>query len=731
VKPIVAALFLSLPAWAELPKPIVADKVQDRFVPAPYETQKMDGFLAERMRVNLQGRLLHVDEPELLDGFQHRPGKHPWIGEHVGKFLDAGANTWLYTHDARLKTLMDRMARALIATQLADGYLGTYSDDQRWTSWDVWVHKYDLIGLLSYYRVTGFGPALDSARKVGDLLVRTFGDKPGQRDIIAAGTHVGMAATSVLEPVCMLYRYTGDKRYLDFAYYIVRAWDQPNGPKIIASILETGSVYKTANAKAYEMMSNLVGLVDLYRLTGEDRFLKTAQTAWNDIATRRLYVTGTTSSKEHFTDDDSLPGEVPSNVGEGCATVTWLQLSWQLLRVTSEQKYADEIERSVFNQLLGAQDPSNGNICYFTPLNGQKNPTPGINCCVSSEPRGISMIPQFTWGEKDGGIAVLLYAPGFVQIGTTRLTSETTFPESGSVTLTVEVPQKSRFPLYLRVPYWTTGYSVRAGGKLYSGKAGEFVTLDREWTTGDTVVIDMDMTVRVISGGRTYPGYEAIQRGPQVLALDQGANPDVEWLHEAAPRDVKLKPAGAFRYRLDGEVVGHDLHKQEEPLTLVPFTEATNYRVWMPKPETLSTDVSVTAFGKESASRRGTVEDSICDIRADTYRNTARGKASGDDWFAVELNRPEEISRVVFRHGKSTAQGGWFEGKPQIQVKRSAEGDWQTVAELSSYEGGPSLKDGQAFEAKLAAPIRVVAIRVTGKPAREFVSCAELAAYMR
>ena len=266
---------------------------------------------------------------------------------------------------------------------------------------------------------------------------------------------------------------------------------------------------------------------------------------------------------------------------------------------------------------------------------------------------------------------------------------------------------------------------------MYSGKAGEFVRLDREWTTGDTVVIDMDMSVRVISGGRTYPGYEAIQRGPQVLALDQGANPDVEWLHEAAPRDVKLKLAGAFRYRLDGEVVSHDLHKQEEPLTLVPFTEAKSYRVWLPKPETLSTDVSVTAFGKESASRRGTVEDSICDNRADTYRNTARGKASGDDWFAVELNRPEEISRVVFRHGKSTAQGGWFEGTPQIQVKRAADGDWQTVAELSGYEGSASLKDGQAFEAKLAAPIRVVAIRVTGKPGREFASCAELDAYMK
>ena len=193
-----------------------ADSVTDRFTPTPYEMQKIGGILGERMRVNLEGRLLHVDEKGLIEGFQKRPGSQPWIGEHIGKFLDAGAHAWQLTRDERLKTLMDRMARDLIATQLPDGYLGTYADDQRWTSWDVWVHKYDLIGLLSYHRISRYPPALVSARKVGDLLARTFGDGPGQRDIIKSSTHVGMAATSVLEPMVNLYRATGERRYLDF-----------------------------------------------------------------------------------------------------------------------------------------------------------------------------------------------------------------------------------------------------------------------------------------------------------------------------------------------------------------------------------------------------------------------------------------------------------------------------------------------------------------------------------
>src|SRR5947209_5425688 len=171
---------------------IVPERVHDRFVPGAYETQRLEGLLGERMRVNLEGRLLHVDEPRLLRGFEQPPGEQAWIGEHVGKYLDAAANTWRYSHDPRLKSQMDRIAAALMKMQRADGYLGTYVDAKRWTEWDVWIHKYDLIGLLNYHQTTGNAEALTAAQRIGDLLARTFGTAPGQRDLMAASTHVGM-----------------------------------------------------------------------------------------------------------------------------------------------------------------------------------------------------------------------------------------------------------------------------------------------------------------------------------------------------------------------------------------------------------------------------------------------------------------------------------------------------------------------------------------------------------
>src|SRR5581483_6249757 len=93
---------------------VVQDRIADRFVPAPFEKQRIEGMLGDRMRVNLEGRLLHVDEARLLQGFQQPPGEQAWIGEHIGKYLDAACNVWRLTHDARLKQQMDRMARALM-----------------------------------------------------------------------------------------------------------------------------------------------------------------------------------------------------------------------------------------------------------------------------------------------------------------------------------------------------------------------------------------------------------------------------------------------------------------------------------------------------------------------------------------------------------------------------------------------------------------------------------------
>jgi DUF1680 family protein len=569
------------------PQPKVKDAIADRFVSVPFEQQKIGGLLGERMRINLEKRLLAIEEDAVLAGFHRRPGEQEWIGEHVGKYLDAAAASYRFTHNAQLKTQMDRIALALIATQKADGYLGTYSDDKHWTSWDVWVHKYDLLGLLSWYRLTGDERALNASRRIGDLLIATF--QTGRIDIIQTSEHVGMAATSVLEPVCQLYRFTGDPRYLAFARFIVdKVWEQPNGPKIVTSLLTVGSVFKTANSKAYEMMSNLVGLMDLYRLTGEARYLKAGEAAQADIAARRRYLTGTTSAHEHFRDDFDLPGEQEDEVGEGCATVTWLQLNLQLLRLTGEAKYAQEIERTVFNQLLAAQETQTGNICYFTPMNGRKQPTTDINCCRSSEPRGIALIPQLVWGSLRSKtareIAIEVLTPGEAVIDGVRIAAATDYPFKGTADLTLQPPTPRRFTLAVRVPEWAPQMTaLLSTGETQTAKGGDYLRVTRLWKDGDRVNLSMDLAVRFTDGGKSYPGHLAVERGPLVLALEKSANIGFGDIHQAALKQANepLSEERAGVYTLAG-VVTNGGQRKDTTLRLVPFAQANEYRIWIP-----------------------------------------------------------------------------------------------------------------------------------------------------
>jgi DUF1680 family protein len=279
--------------------PVVPDR-QDFQTP---DRVRLSGWVGLRIAANEANRLAKLDPARLLEGYRKRPGRQSWDGEHVGKWLDAATLAWVNTGDPALRQKLDYVAAELIKCQLEDGYLGTYLDKDRWTEWDVWAHKYNLIGLITYMRYTGNLEPLPACRRMGDLLCNTFGDEPGKRDIIKAGPHKGMAPTSVLEPMVLLYRLTGERRYLEFCRYILRAWEQPNGPKIISTLLRAKRVDKVGNAKAYEMLSCLNGALEFYRTTGEPKILEACLNAWQDIVENRLYLTGAASYEEFFHDN--------------------------------------------------------------------------------------------------------------------------------------------------------------------------------------------------------------------------------------------------------------------------------------------------------------------------------------------------------------------------------------------------------------------------------------------
>lgn len=554
----------------------LADK---QFIPADYSNPEMKGYLADKININLEKRLLKLNLESILKPFKNRPGKQEWVGEHAGKFLHAAALTYKSTKNETLKKRMDYVASNLMACQENDGYLGTYLEEDRWTSWDVWSHKYNMIGLLAYYEIEKHEPSLLACKKMADLLISVFGTDLGKKDIIVSGTHVGMAPTSILEPMVKLYSITQNQDYFDFCEYLVDSWEQEHGPKIISSLTEHGDVYKTANNKAYEMLSCLVGLADLYKITGNENYLTTCQNAWSDIAKNKNYIIGTSSFGEHFTPSGELParGKYWSTKyvgpGEGCVTVTWMQFCQRMIEITGKHKIIDELETSIYNALLAAQNPQNGEICYFLPLEGGRKRygeinhglLPDICCCSSSIPRGIAMIPELCAGTLGSTPTILLYNQGkykfSVNSSVLELELNTDFPKSGIILIKVISRNPIKTAIQLSVPKWSNDFVVQFGNQKYTGEAGTFLKIENTWEKGDSILLEMSMPMDIISDKNTLNPKFAIKRGPQILAQDKNITdasgiPAFGWI-------------GDDEYVLEANVNGVN-----KKLHLVPFAEA-------------------------------------------------------------------------------------------------------------------------------------------------------------
>ena len=736
----------------------------------------IQGWLGARVAANEVNRLLVVDTEPLLAGFRKKPGSHPWIGEHVGKWMHAATLAWANTGDTALRGKLDRVAAELIATQEPDGYLGTYLPEQRFglfkgADWDVWSHKYNLIGLLTYYQYTGNESALNACRKMGDLLIATFPDK---RSILAAGTHLGMAATSVLEPVVLLYRLTGDERYLDFARYIVKSWDEPKGPAILRTLLTEKQVNKVANGKAYEMLSNLVGLCELARVTGDREMLQAVLNAWQDIVDKRLYLTGSASQGEHFPADHVLPNDPVAHIGETCVTTTWIQFNLQLLRFTGEARFGDELERAFYNHLAAAQQPQGHDWCYYTALEGHKPYDKGISCCHSSGPRGMALVPQSAYLKSvaavhdrqnplegkdnrrsqtaatgEDGLLVNTFetSSATMELGGQRVTVEqqSQFPRRGESVLTLRLAKPATFAVKIRVPEWAVPVTVESAAV----QAGWAVLPAHEWKEGDRIAIGFNLAAHLVAGEYGNAGRAALTWGPFVLAYDQKLNPDLPapstlGLVDAQPT-FTLKPGADLSF---GTQVVAGTGSMPKPAKLVTFADAGAeggvYRVWLRAPGMAAAGYDcLLAGGTESRSRPGNQHGSINDDDFDSIVVTFGGQKPNEDWFAVTLAAPVSVRRVVFAHGKNFPDGGWFDasaGKPRVQVQRAQVSAWETLGEFGDYPAttatdNKKLKPGQTFTLRLPNPEQVLAVRVIGVPAcgsnpnQAFSSCGELQAF--
>ena len=599
-------------------------RVHDVLVPASYGSVHIGSYLGDKLNLCIENRVMVQDIDRVVQPFGLRnDGNWGFRCEFWGKWFTSAMQGYGYAPTERHRMVIDKAVTDLLKTQTADGYIGTYPDGSRLGDWDIWGRKYVLLGLLAYYDQTKDVKAIEAAKKEADLLIREVGEESGV-NIAAIGWigWKGLATSSVLEPIALLYQRTGEQRYLDFAQYIIRSWDSPNvltptGIRLIQEALSGTPLWEMSGApKAYEMMSCFEGLCEIYRITGDKLYLDACRILINTIIRDEIMIVGSGSLAEIWCHGKMRQSDPMYQGMETCVTVTWMKFLFQMLRLTGDSQYADQLEISLYNALLAAQTPQGDWWSYFTGLMGARVPShlqfPDVvmSCCVANGPRGLLLTPSWAVMTAADGVTLNLYNAMNATVKTPvgqslSMKMDTDYPVGGLVTTTLRIPKKETFTVNLRIPEWSANTQAVINGKRYDSYLipGTYAAIRREWSDGDRIEITFDMRARVVEAPSGLND-AAIMRGPIVLAFDSRLVPfrtgvDVPPMYRYkflkntnGAIDVKLvdnpkEPAiwMTFEAPVADEAGG------VQTLPLCDFSSAGNtweegniFRVWIPQP---------------------------------------------------------------------------------------------------------------------------------------------------
>jgi DUF1680 family protein len=259
-----------------------------------------------------------------------------------------------------------------------------------------------------------------------------------------------------------------------------------------------------ATGKAYQLAWNLVGLAKLHKATGDDSYRVAVDNLWQSIRTQHLTLGGGPwGGVAHRSREVFNPAGVfsPHGYVETCSLLAWIQLNRELLAISGEARYAEEIERTAYNDLLGAMAPDGEDWCYYSFANGRRVHTTYWRCCKSSGAMAIEELPAIAYTQSaDGDISVNLLGPGDAEFdhpraGGLRLRQITRYPFEGGIVLQVTPECSTRFALSIRIPQWAVGATILVNGRAHSGAAmpGGYAVIEREWLTGDEIHLDLPM----------------------------------------------------------------------------------------------------------------------------------------------------------------------------------------------------------------------------------------------
>lgn len=742
---IAAAILLAVApcaAMAETPQPI------------PFNQVKLtDGFWMPWLNLVRQSVLPHnlqyCESEGKIDNFRivagRLEGKHRgacWEDSDVYKVLEGAAYCLMLQPDPAIEKQCGDIIDLIAAAQQPDGYIDTYftlvDPQNRWkddSKHETYCAGHLIEAALAYEQATGKHTLLEVARRMADHMCEEFA--PGKNENVPQHEEVELALVK-------LWRFTGEERYLELAKHFLERRGQPYKGKPEGRWGEVCQDHKPIREQdaivghAVRAMYLYCAVTDITALTGDEGYGRTLDRIWEDVTQRKMYVTGGIGDSSRRNEGFSAAYFLPNDTAyaETCASVGLVLWNQRMLMLHQDAKYADIIERCLYNTPLSCVSLDGHGFFYCNRLagNDRRPPWQGCACCPTNMVRFLPAIAGYAYAHGTKSLYVNQYLPSETRVTLDgkpiAVKQETDYPWNGDIKLTFTADVPSEFALYLRIPAWCEGPQgeddlYQIPGKPAHGAAvikingtplGDiaiekgYAVVRRAWNSGDTLELGLPMPVRRVRANAKIEadrGRIALQRGPVVFCLEAADN-------DRAVRSMAIPPDTAFNTEFQPNLLGGVMTIKgkalsrcaDEPapsameFTAIPYYAWSNrapgyMQVWMPEDPALATPKPRPTIATQSAAStsfpNGDTPDAMNDQvepknSADTAipRMTWWDRRGTAEWVEYAFDAPHTVRAVEVYWFDDTGSGS-CRVPASWQVLYDEGGTWKPVAASGGY----------------------------------------------
>lgn len=539
------------------------------------------------------------------------------------KWIEAVAYSLTQYPDPELEKIADGAIDIVCAAQQDDGYLDTYyiinGKDKIFTNLkdnhELYCFGHLTEGAVAYYQATGKDKLLKAVERFADYIANYFGEKEGKCK--------GYPGHEIAEMALVrLYEATGEERYLQLSeFFINERGTRPYYFDIEQNLKHTEKEkselryqYHQAHLPVRqqdEAVGHAVravylysGMADIARITGDETLYKACETLWDNITNQKMYVTGGIGGT-HIGEAFSFPFDLPNDTAyaETCASIGLVFFARRMLEIAPKAKYADVMERALYNGILSGMALDGKSFFYVNPL--EVNPESchkderkfhvkpvrqkwfGCACCPPNIARLLSSIGSYAYTENEDTLFVHLYMGSIltkkIKDQDVDVQIQSGFPWNGKLKITVRA-KGTDFKLALRVPDWCDSFTLQYDGQTLHGLTDkdadasvvDFKRIERKdgylYISGfdqeeETITLDFPMEPQWIVANpavREDAGKVALQRGPIVYCLEERDNGadlhllSVDPTKQPVPFNMKIQEEEVIALKAQGQRVIQD-----------------------------------------------------------------------------------------------------------------------------------------------------------------------------